>query len=151
MTTNFHRTAAWLHACGREPGNPAHISTHMGVDLEEIGEWVQCLRVSSDDWDEVRRRIVRDLDSLGVALKTGKIIGHIPMHLRVDALDALCDRDVTGNGAAYLLQMAKDDADEEVLSSNESKLQDDGTAVIMPGGKIGKSANYRAPDLKPFV
>ena len=149
--TNYQRTAAWLTAAGKEPGNPEHLSVQIGCDAEEVSEWYECLRVSDDDWDEVRRRIVRDLHSLGNALKTGKIIAHIPVHLRVDALDALCDRDVTWNGAAYLLQMDKEGADEEVLSSNESKLEDDGTAVILPGGKIGKSKNYRPPDLKPFV
>ena len=92
MTTNFHRTAEWLHACGKERGNAQHLSVQMGCDAEEIAEWFDCVRVSDDDWDEVRRRIVRDLDSLGNAMKIGKITGHIPVHLRVKALDALCDR-----------------------------------------------------------
>lgn len=149
--TNYQRTSAWLHACGKEPLNPHHISTQLGCDIEETAELIECIRVSSDDWDEVRRRIVRDMESLAVALKTGKIVAHIPVHLRVDALDAICDREVTGNGAAYMLGFAKEDADAEVLDSNDSKLNDDGTAVILPGGKIGKSKNYRAPNLKEFV
>jgi hypothetical protein len=151
MTTNFHRTAAWLHACGKERGNAKHLSVQMGCDAEEIAEWFDCVRVSDDDLDEVRRRIVRDLNSLGNAMKTGKIIGHIPVHLRVGALDALCDRDVTGNGVAYLSNMDKESSDIAVLDSNESKLNEDGTAVILEGGKIGKAPGYKPPDLKPFV
>lgn len=151
MTTNFHRTAEWLHACGKERGNAQHLSVQMGCDAEEIAEWFDCVRVSDDDWDEVRRRIVRDLDSLGNAMKIGKITGHIPVHLRVKALDALCDRDVTGNGNAYLANMDKESADIAVLDSNDSKLNEDGTAVILEGGKIGKAPGYRPPDLKPFA
>lgn len=151
MTTNFHRTAAWLHAAGKRRNNPEHLSVQIGCDAEEIAEWFECVRVSDDDWDEVRRRIVRDLHSYANANKTGKIISHIPVHLRVDALDALCDRDVTANGVAYLANMDKESGDIAVLDSNDSKLNEDGTAVILPGGKIGKAAGYRAPDLKAFV
>ena len=149
--TNHQRTSAWLHACGKEVGNPQHISAQIGCDLEEVSEWVECLRVSSDDWDDVRRRISCDLDALGAALKQGKIIAHIPQHLRVAALDAVCDREVTANGCAYLLGFDKDSADKAVLDSNDSKLNADGTAVILPGGKIGKSERYKAPELKGFV
>lgn len=149
--TNFQRTAKWLSNCGKIFLNNENINTAIGVDLEEIAEWITCLRVSSDDWDEVRRRIIRDLDSLGAAMKSGKIIAHVPQHLRTDALDALCDREVTANGVAYLLGFDKDKADQEVLTSNESKLNEDGTAVILEGGKIGKSARYKAPDLRGCV
>ena len=151
MTTNFHRTAEWLHACGKERGNAQHLSVQMGCDAEEIAEWFDCVRVSSDDWDEVRARIVRDLNSLGNAIKSVKIVGHIPTQLRIKALDALCDRDVTGNGVAYLANMDKESADIAVLDSNDSKLNADGTAVILEGGKIGKAPGYKPPDLKPFV
>lgn len=65
-------------------------------------------------------------------------------------LDALCDREVTGNGLAFLLGFDKDAADQEVLRSNDSKLNEDGTPVILPGGKIGKSRRYRAPNLEAF-
>lgn len=149
--TNYQRTAAWLHTCARQQGNPAHISTQIGVDAEEFAEWLSCLRVSQDGWAKVLERVTQDLSDLATAIKTGKIVAHVPEHLRVDALDALCDRDVTGNGCAYLLGFDKDAADQEVLRSNESKLQKDGTALISEGGKIMKSSRYVAPNLKGFV
>ena len=65
-------------------------------------------------------------------------------------LDALCDREVTGNGVAYIAGFDKDAADQAVLASNESKLED-GKPVILPGGKIGKGKHYAAPDLRAFV
>lgn len=149
--TNYQRTAAWLNTCARQQGNPAHISTQIGVDAEEFAEWLSCLRVSQDGWAKVLERVTQDLNDLANAIKTGKIVAHIPEHMRVDALDALCDRDVTGNGCAYLLGFDKDAADHEVLRSNESKLQEDGTALISEGGKIMKSSRYSAPNLKGFV
>lgn len=151
IQTNYQRTAAWLHTCARQQGNPAHISTQIGVDAEEFAEWLSCLRVSQDGWAKVLERVTQDLNDLANAIKTGKIIAHIPENLRVYALDALCDRDVTGNGCAYLLGFDKDAADQEVLRSNESKLQEDGTALISEGGKIMKSNRYSAPNLKGFV
>lgn len=150
MMTNFQRTAAWLQAAGREKGNPQHISTQIGVDAEEYAEWLSCLRVSQDGWAKVLARVTQDLSDIATAIKSGKIVAHIPEHLRVEALDALCDRDVTGNGCAYLLGFDKDAADQEVLRSNESKFED-GKAVIAPTGKIMKGKNYSAPDLKGFV
>ena len=149
--TNYQRTSAWLHTCTRQKCNPAHISTQIGVDAEEFAEWLSCLRVSQDGWAKVLERVTQDLSDLATAIKTGKIVAHVPEHMRVDALDALCDRDVTGNGCAYLLGFDKDAADQEVLRSNESKLQEDGTALISEGGKIMKSSRYSAPNLKGFV
>lgn len=149
--TNYQRTAAWLTACGKEQGSAEHISTQIGVDLEEVAEWLACVRVSQEGWAKVAARITEDLSDLAKAIKTGKIVAHIPQHLRVDALDALCDREVTANGCAYLLKMDKDGGDQAVLDSNDSKLNADGTPVILPGGKIGKSDRYKVPDLRPFV
>lgn len=148
--TNFQRTAKWLRDCGKVVHDPANISTAIGVDAEEYAEWLSCLRVSQDGWAKVLARVTQDLSDIATAIKSGKIIAHIPEHLRVEALDALCDRDVTGNGCAYLLGFDKDAADQEVLRSNESKFED-GKAVIDPTGKIMKGKDYSAPNLKGFV
>ncbi len=149
--SNFQRTAAWLHACGKQPGNAQDLSVQTGVDLEEICEYLQCLRVSKDGWARLLDRLVLDLNDLAKAIKSGDLVAHFPQHLRVKVLDALCDREVTANGVAYLAQMDKEGGDQEVLRSNDSKLNPDGTAVILPGGKIGKSASYQAPNLEPYV
>ncbi|MGL4831112.1 MAG: hypothetical protein ACRCWS_00815, partial [Propionibacteriaceae bacterium] len=69
---------------------------------------------------------------------------------RIEALDALCDSEVTGNGVAYLAGFDKRSADMAVLSSNDAKLVD-GKPVILPGGKIGKPDGWKAPDLSGFV
>lgn len=147
--TNFQRTAGWLHACGKEP-SPENLSTQIGVDLEEQAELLRCLRVSKEGWARLLARVVIDLESLGRELKRGDLVAHFPAHLRTEVLDAICDREVTGNGVAYLAGFDKDGADQEVLASNESKLED-GKPVILPGGKIGKPDGWKAPDLRGFV
>lgn len=147
--TNYQRTKAWLEACGKEP-SPENLSTQIGVDLEEQAELLRCLRVSKEGWARLLERVVIDLESLGKELKRGDLVAHFPAHLRTEVLDAICDREVTGNGVAYLAGFDKDGADQEVLASNESKLED-GKPVILPGGKIDKGRNYKAPDLKGFV
>ena len=149
MTTNFQRTKNWLSACGKQPG-PGNLSVQIGVDLEETAELLRCLRVSKEGWARLLERLVTDLESLGNELKRQRLVAHFPNHLRVDVLDALCDREVTGNGVAYLAGFDKDAADQEVLRSNESKFED-GKPVILEGGKIGKGKAYSPPNLKGFV
>jgi hypothetical protein len=75
---------------------------------------------------------------------------YIPTHLRDDALDALCDTDVTGNGVAYMAGFDKPGADVVVLASNDAKLVD-GKPVILEGGKIGKPEGWKPPNLREFV
>jgi hypothetical protein len=147
--SNYKRTADWLKACGKTRTD-ANLSVAIGVDLEEQAELLKCLRVSKEGWARLLERVVIDLESLGKELKRGDLVAHFPAHLRTEVLDAICDREVTGNGVAYLAGFDKDAADQEVLASNESKLEN-GKAVILEGGKIGKGKNYKAPDLRGFV
>jgi hypothetical protein len=148
--TNFARTAAWLEACGKVPGQAADISVQLGCDAEETAELFNCIRLNHERAQEVLERIAADLEWLGGKLKRGEYIAHIPVHLRDMALDAICDREITGNGIAFLAGMSKDQADQAVLASNDAKLVD-GKPVILPGGKIGKPDLWRAPDLSSFV
>lgn len=149
--TNYQRVAEWHAICGKEPGNASHLSTAIGVDAEELAEYLTCVRVSQDGWQKVLERIVTDLSDLATAIKSGKLIAHFPNHLRVDLLDAIVDREVTGNALAFLAGFNKDAADQEVLRANDSKLDADGRPVILPGGKIGKSSLYTPPRLESFV
>jgi hypothetical protein len=147
--TNYQRTANWLKACGKEP-TIENLSVQLGVHLEEFCELLACLRSDSEGYGKLLERTKADLEWFAVKLKKREQFVYIPIHLRVDALDALCDSEVTGNGVAYLAQFDKDAADQEVLASNESKLEE-GKPVILEGGKIGKGAQYKAPELRGFV
>lgn len=161
MSTNFHRTAAWLAACGKEPGDPAAISVQLACHIEEIVEFLSCVGVERDGRMfpmSAYHRILHhrmleslmQLDSVASAAKAGQIQLAVHEELRVQALDALCDTEVTGNGVAYLCGMDKPGADAAVLDSNDAKLVD-GKPVILQGGKIGKPEGWKAPDLRPFA
>ena len=147
--TNYQRTANWLKACGKEQ-TIENLSVQIGVHLEEFCELLACLRSDSEGYGKLLERTRADLEWFAGKLKRRDQFVYIPIHLRVDALDALCDSEVTGNGVAYLAQFDKDAADQEVLASNESKLED-GKPVILEGGKIGKGRDYKAPNLRGFV
>lgn len=147
--TNCERTTAWLAACGKTP-SAKNLSVQIGCDLEETAELLHCLRVSKEGWARLLERVVIDLQSLGTALKKGDLVAHFPQHLREDVLDAICDREVTGNGVAYMAGFDKIGADKAVLDSNDAKLVD-GKPVLLPGGKIGKPNGWKAPDLRPFI
>lgn len=144
--SNFRRTADWLKAAGKQPGNQDHLSTQVGCHFEEICEQLDELIVTGS---------VADNDSLMLVSTRLKGVAHrlkqgstgIRIKDAVNFLDGLCDGEVTGNGVAYLAGYNKEEADRRVLFSNESKLNADGTAVILPGGKIGKSERF----VKPFL
>lgn len=147
--SNYQRTKAWLEACGKEP-SPENVSTQIGCQLEEICEYLRTIRSDSEGYGKLLERTTTDLDWFAGKLKRGEQQVYIPIHLRTDALDALCDIEVTGNGVAFFAGFDKDAADQAVIDSNDSKLED-GKAVILPGGKIGKGKDYKAPDLRGFV
>ncbi len=145
--TNFQKTANWLQACGKSPGD---ISVQTGCVLEEVAEFLSCL--TSEDFITTGsvRSAIASLDVLSRILKTGHAKVEISTEDRVDALDALCDIEVTINGVAYLSCFDKDTADQRVLIANEAKLID-GKPVILPGGKIGKPAGWYPADLSDCV
>ena len=149
MTTNYQRTANWLHACGKTP-QAVNVSVQSGCHIEEFCEFLRSLRVDRDGYTRLISRTVEDLEWFANKLKTQDVHAYIPPHLRVDALDALCDMEVTGNGIAFLANMDKETADVLVLDSNDAKLVD-GKPVLKPGGKIGKPEGWVAPDLRGCV
>ena len=147
--TNYQRTAAWLKACGKEP-SPENLSTQLGCAIEEFCELLACLRTDSEGYAKLLDRTRLDLEWFASKLKRRDQSVYIPTHMRVDALDALCDIEVTGNGVAYLAGFNKDSADQAVLKSNDDKLID-GKPVILEGGKIGKPDGWRPPNLRGFA
>lgn len=149
LVTNFDRTANWLKACGKEP-NIEGLSVQIGCHIEEFCEFLRNLRTDSEGYAKLLERTCNDLEWFGSKLKRREQFVYIPVHLRTDALDALCDTEVTGNGVAYMAGFNKPGADQEVLASNEAKLVD-GKPVILEGGKIGKPDGWKPPVLRDFV
>jgi len=146
---NYQRTADWLKACGKEP-TPENLSVQIGCHIEEFCEFLEQLRTDSEGYAKLIERNRNDLKWFATKLKKREQFVYIPTHLRVEALDALCDTEVTGNGVAYMAGFKKVAADELVLASNDAKLVD-GKPVILEGGKIGKPEGWKAPDLRELV
>ena len=148
--TNFNRTAFWLKACGKEQGNTGHITTQLGCVIEEFTELLS--RIKTHDCEAYKLMIgaTVELEKVAKAFKHGYADAYFLHQDRAEVLDAFCDIEVTVNGLAYLLAMDKEKADVLVLDSNDGKLVD-GNPVILPGGKIGKPAGWRAPDLSGCV
>ncbi|MDV7396274.1 hypothetical protein RZS08_33075, partial [Arthrospira platensis SPKY1] len=111
--TNYQRTASWLEACGKTP-NLEGVSVQIGCDIEEACEFLKTLRTDSDGYAKLLERCISDLEWFATKLKKREQFVYIPVHLREDALDALCDREVTGNGVAYMASFNKETADELV-------------------------------------
>lgn len=148
--TNFQRTAAWLHACGKTR-SPQNLSVQIGCHIEEFVEFLDQLEVETHDNTEARLTVVSELlEAVATSLKRGEVLASIPADHRERALDALCDMEVTGNGVAYLAGFDKDSADLEVLGANDAKLVD-GKPVLLDGGKIGKPPGWKPANLGPFV
>ena len=144
---NFVRTIAWLHACGKEPKNGAHLNTQVGVHLEEMIEFIKELTVTDYEQSELGYWLPR-FEEFSEDEKSGEI--KVSFANPEKALDALCDMEVTGNGVAFLAGWDKMKADHLVLSANEAKLVD-GKPVILENGKIGKPEGWKPADLSACV
>lgn len=148
--TNFQRTAAWLHACGKER-NQHSLSVQIGCHIEEFVEFLDQIQLEDRGNHPARLTVATDLlIRIADALKIGHVRAGIPAVNRERALDALCDAEVTGNGVAYLAGFDKESADIAVMDANDAKLVD-GKPVILDGGKIGKPPGWKPANLRPFV
>jgi predicted HAD superfamily Cof-like phosphohydrolase len=148
--TNFQRTAAWLKACGKTPGE-ANLSVQVGCHIEEFIEFLHTVEIKGKTLPlDLIAAAVHVLDDFAADLKKGDAQIRISEEERAEALDALCDLEVTLNGVAYIAGFDKDSADQAVLASNDAKLVD-GKPVIKEGGKIGKPEGWVAPDLAAYV
>jgi hypothetical protein len=147
----FTATAAWLAACGKLPGDGAALSCQIGCHIEEFAEFLKTVYIESSTGitSAAMQELAAHLESAATALKRGYAVAKI--FDREEALDALCDNEVTGNGVAYLAGFNKPIGDCRVIASNYSKFSADGAPVILEGGKIGKSELYKPPVLSDLV
>lgn len=66
----------------------------------------------------------------------------------VEAADALADIDYVTQGTCIAFGVPAELVGEEVHNSNMSKLDEEGTPVYGPGGRVMKGPNYRPPDIR---
>lgn len=112
--------------------NPEHRGLAVDLVLEEVGELARAIRGKETPCS---------------------IVPEYTRESQVELLDAICDILVTTFGVAAKagLEDVVEDAFDEVMESNWSKLDAGGNPVYYDNGKIAKSDLYRAPDLEQFV
>lgn len=57
-------------------------STEIQERIREFADWLHTVRVSQDGWAKVVDRIATDASDAADALCSGKIVAHIPAHLK---------------------------------------------------------------------
>jgi hypothetical protein len=151
MTSNYQQTASWLQACGKQPWNKDHLRVAVGVTIEEFVELLRTISLVSNTGitSNALVELAFHLEACSEVLKSGA--AQVEIHDRADCLDALCDLEVTINGIAYMAGMNKEEGDRRTINSNLSKLNEDGTPVILEGGKIGKSDRFVPADYSDLV
>lgn len=146
--TNFDRVSAWLQVYGKQPSK-ATFSLQTGCMIEEFVEFLRTVQFDNNSVQQAAMESAATLlDAVGNSLKKeGSLLTILD---QVECLDALCDVDVTLNGVSYFAGFDKNGADNEVMTSNESKFEN-GRPVVLPGGKIGKGCDFKPPQLEKFI
>lgn len=135
----------WNKDAGRtdDQFNVRSVALHTGLQCEELAEKLRAMGMNG---------AAADLDTVGKELKKGYWDNCIQLEGdRLEMLDADCDLMVVTIGSAQAQGADLEGAMREVIRSNESKRQPDGTLAKDGNGKILKGPLYREPDLKPFM
>lgn len=57
-------------------------SKEIEARIRDFAQWLKNVRVSQDGWAKVVERIATDSADAAEALESGKIVAHIPLHLK---------------------------------------------------------------------
>ena len=155
MTTVQASIIEWFKTCKPEP-KEKDITTQIGVHLEEVEEMLTVLHnLSTNSYGNlVIGNAKVAMSTLAYYLKEGVSVielDKLTPELEEELLDSILDQAVTGIGVATLMGQDYINGLVEVNRANYSKFDDTGKPVFLANGKIGKSANYVKPNLKPFL
>lgn len=146
--TNFDRVSAWLQCYDKTPSKST-FSLQTGCMIEEFVEFLGSVKFDNNlELQAAMEAAASTLDAVGNSLKKDGAL--LTILDPVECLDALCDIDVTLQGVSYFAGFDKNGADDEVMTSNESKLEN-GKPVLQAGGKVAKGSSYVPPQLDRFV
>lgn len=146
----------WFNKAKPEP-KEKDVVVQMGVHFEEVAEMLTTLLAV----DSLTPTTIEQLNLTNKAMlqlakhfkndATEISLSGMDTHIQEELLDAVLDQAVTGIGICTFLNQDYNGALLEVNRSNYSKFNDEGKPVFLDNGKIGKSANYSKPNLKPFL
>ena len=113
-----------------------NLSTQLGAHIEEFCEMLEAL----GELVPQQLLAIKEKYYQGAEIKQDKVA----------LLDSLCDQVVTATGIAYFNGFDFDGALTNVNQSNWSKFINN-KPICNEHGKIMKGANYKAPELEPFI
>lgn len=130
------------------------VALYVGLQLEEMAEKIESIPNPRNELGKLRTA----LEYHATLFKSGKfdaLVEQMTHEQRVEALDADIDLAVVALGGACALGAEVEMAANEVMGSNMSKCVEDenGNKTLLKdeNGKVVKSKNYFAPNLKNFV
>ena len=146
----------WFRTCKPEP-TKKDVVVQMGVHFEEVAEMTEALSEMEElDLDTVRHLVTANeaMSKLAQHFKNNAKDIHLDSmdtDVQEMLLDSMMDQAVTGIGICTFMNQDYIGALLEVNRSNYSKFDETGKPIFLDNGKIGKSANYSKPNLKPFL
>lgn len=130
------------------------VALYVGLQLEEMAEKIESIPNPRNELG----KLCTALEYHATLFKSGKfdaLVEQMTHEQRVEALDADIDLAVVALGGACALGAEVEMAANEVMGSNMSKCVEDenGNMTLLKdeNGKVVKSKNYFAPNLKHFV
>ena len=132
--------------------NPKQALMYIGLMCEELGEGLTVLAeaaVATSDKTTLER-VAGELKRLSLSMRQGMHLGDMMRADQCELLDATLDTAWVAMGAALSMSTNAHGAWREVARANFDKYPG-GQATRDAGGKIMKPADWRGPDLSPFV
>lgn len=149
--TTIARICRWFKKARPNP-TAIDFSVQLGVHFEEAAEMLDALASPIHQDRQLLESAYEALTALADHCKTQANSIYVPIELREDFLDSLCDQIVTATGCGVLQHMDVTGAIENVSNSNDSKFDPaTGQPVLNEFGKIMKGPAYVPPSLGSFV
>lgn len=141
--TQLQQIRNWIRDAGQtiDRDNPEQAALYLGLCCEELCE-------ATDTLDDVPEF---GLMQTSLHLRGGSYDEAVRNADRQELLDAAIDLIWVATGLAASLGADVEGALGEVIRSNESKRNPDGSMSLDGTGKVIKGRNYSPPDLRPFL
>lgn len=142
--------------CTTDSFNPAQATLYVGLVLEEVAEMILVIADNAvhNATKTSLQTLSHNVESAGSVFKRGEFQGCVMRAHKNDGaelLDAMIDIAWVATGAALSTSTNTAGAFAEVARANNDKFGTSGVCVKDANGKIVKPANWRGPDLSPFV
>ena len=140
--TQLQQIRNWIRDAGQtiDRDNEKQIGLYIALCCEELSEALEPIT----PWYSMAR-------STATAIRNGEYDRQVQAADRQELLDAAIDLIWVATGLAASLGADVEGALGEVIRSNDSKRNPDGSMSLDATGKVIKGANYTAPDLRPFL